>query len=185
MARASGSPAGCAARIAVANCITGPSELAGWIVDECHDVLATLDGVGGCHSAHLRRLVPSGPSCTYVSLTIWDSIDAFRRWRRSRVFTSAHRARTDRTRFARLDAPRRYEFRIRGEPDLVALDELVLAGFREAGRLWLAEDSHFVDVLDDPPRVVSAPSASSGRVIVRSRLNARMRLARLRAADVR
>lgn len=64
--------------LVIANCVTGPADLAAWIEDEYRIVLSTLDDVSGFHDFYLRKLIAANEECTFVSLTTWDDMSDFR-----------------------------------------------------------------------------------------------------------
>ncbi|MFE3758767.1 antibiotic biosynthesis monooxygenase family protein [Nocardia tengchongensis] len=133
---------------AIANCITGPADLASWIEDEYRVVLGTLDNVSGFHDFYLRKLTGFDSESTFVSLTTWDDMDSFRNWRQSSDFMSAHRARVDRSKFSRLRTPRRYDYPLAAGPvDLAELDALVLASLSDSGHLPAASAATLEPVL--------------------------------------
>lgn len=81
--------------VAVANCISGPAHFDTWIKDSFISAFATLNGVPGIREFHLRRLSGSHDHCLFISITRWDHIRHFHRWRTSEEFVTAHPNRRD------------------------------------------------------------------------------------------
>jgi heme-degrading monooxygenase HmoA len=78
-------------QLLVLNAIVGPAELDTWIADGFREMLGTCEGVPGMRGFSLRRLDAEGARCLYVSVTSFDSRDAFHEWWRSDAFRRAHR----------------------------------------------------------------------------------------------
>lgn len=83
-------PVPTAPTIAVANCITGPAELEPWIRSSFQATFATLEGVEGVREFRLARLTETSRECVFVSITLWDTLEAFERWSTSKEFRAAH-----------------------------------------------------------------------------------------------
>lgn len=155
--------------ITVANCISGPAELAGWIKDSFEATFGTLQGVPGVRAFRLRRLDGTRDGrCMFVSFTMWDNLADFEHWRRSAAFIAAH---PDRTRFANAFARMRsvrMDFATTSEPSAADLDSRVLARLTEAHPDLVAEGPLFVEEVTWSreavrPRAPSAVAPSTGR----------------------
>ncbi|WP_280384263.1 antibiotic biosynthesis monooxygenase family protein [Nocardia wallacei] len=79
---------------AVANCISAPAAFSPWIKESFAATLTTLEAVSGIRGFRLCRLAGIAEHCLFVSITVWDNIGHFERWRRSEAFTQAHPDRT-------------------------------------------------------------------------------------------
>ncbi|WP_429455006.1 MFS transporter [Nocardia sp. GP40] len=108
--------------VAVVNLITGPPRLETWIADSFRATLRTLDAVVGLTRFDLVR-VSGADRAVLASITVWDDIAAFERWRTSPAFAAAHPRRDERAgEFAELQSER-VEFPVkarRGGRDLTA-----------------------------------------------------------------
>ncbi|MBU3063100.1 MFS transporter [Nocardia sp. NEAU-G5] len=107
------SPAARSARaVAVVNVITGPHRLETWITDAFSATLSTLDTADGLKRFDLVR-VSATDRAVLASITVWDDIAAFERWRLSPSFAAAHPHRGEHAaKFAELRAER-LEFPVR------------------------------------------------------------------------
>jgi heme-degrading monooxygenase HmoA len=107
--------------ISVANCISGPRDLAGWISEAFRPFLPGLKGLDGFREFQLLEVIHEGPDCMFVSISTWDSLAAFENWREGGSFITAHdAARADTARFGKLRHARRYDFHAAPVSDLTA-----------------------------------------------------------------
>ncbi len=109
------------AGVAVANCVSGPRNIADWIVSMFGPFAGTLAEAEGHREFSLLEVVHRGPDCCYVSLSTWDSLEDFSRWQAQGSFREAHdAARADRKRFRELRPARRYDLPDQPLADLTA-----------------------------------------------------------------
>jgi heme-degrading monooxygenase HmoA len=148
--------------IAVANCVSGPRDLANWIIEMFRPFVPTLEQVPGFRRFLLRELVHTGPDCMLISLSFWDDTASFETWRTSERFVAAHAtAEADRHRFNQLNHAKRYDFPITDDVAPEDLDGLIIR--RLAGD-YSGVDTHgacFRDAIGFLPGHRSAAAASA------------------------